>query len=377
MKNDEYDIIADYFQTEYYLAYEEILKKIGDRIKDIGHMSASDAHALQQITAYGADIQEIDAILKKQSKKSQEEMQKIYEEIANNGYEFAAKFYDAKGVLQVPISENIPLQNTLAALLKTGSELMQNFGNTSSIGVVNRRGVFVPFREHYVRMIDDAVLLVSTGVKDYNSAISSTVKELLNSGIRVKYESGRTRDIYSAVRMNILDGCNQVWLKTQEECGKQYGSDGFEISAHGLCAPDHIDIQGRQFTKEQYNKLNSTLQRPIGKMNCRHFAFPIVIGVSPPTYTDEELLQVNNLSNAIVSSGNWSGTRYEASQMMRRYESRIRQQKAKIAFYTAMGDDAQKTIANKKARQLSSEYRAFCANTGLTQKRNRTSLPKI
>lgn len=377
MKNDEFDIIADYFQNQYYLAYEEVLKKIGKRIKDVGHMSASDAHALQQVTAYGADIQEIDAILKKQAEKSQEEMQKVYEEIANNGYEFAAKFYDAKGVLQVPISENIPLQNTLTALLKTGSELMQNFGNTSSLGVVNRRGVFVPFREHYVRMIDDAVLLVSTGVKDYNSAISSTVKELLNSGIRVKYESGYTRDIYSAVRMNILDGCNQVWLKTQEECGKQYGSDGFEISAHGLCAPDHIDIQGRQFTKEQYNRLNSTLQRPIGKMNCRHFAFPIVIGVSPPTYTEEELKQVNNLSNAIVSSGNWSGTRYEASQVMRRYESRIRQQKAQSAFFGAMGDDAQKAIANKKVRQLSSEYRAFCANTGLTQRRNRTSMPKI
>lgn len=34
----------------------------------------------------------------------------------------------------------------------------------------------------------------------------------------------------------------------------QLGADGVEISAHGFCAPDHEDIQGKQMTKAEYAK---------------------------------------------------------------------------------------------------------------------------
>lgn len=373
---EEIEAIADYFQTRYFLAYQDILKLIGKRIAEIGKMSASDAHVLQQVTAYGVDIQEIDRILKENSKKSEEELKRIYLELMKEGYDFARQFYDAKDVVQPPLMQNEPLKQHLSALWEVSRQVMDDFSGTSTMGIVNSQGVFVPFREQYIRLIDDAVLLISTGTQDYQSAINDKLKEILKSGLRVQYESGRTREVYSAVRMNVLEGCTQVWMETQEECGRQYGADGVEISVHALCAPDHIHIQGKQYTKEEFEKVNSGLERPIGKMNCGHFTFPIVVGVSEPAYTNQELKHINNMSTAIVSSGGKQMTRYEASQVLRRYEARLRAEKAKKTLYEAVGDTHNKMISNKRIRELSAQYRKFAADTGLTPRPERTRLPK-
>ena len=46
-------------------------------------------------------------------------------------------------------------------------------------------------------------------------------------------------------------------LDIQQEVGERFGADGVEISAHYPCAEDHVDIQGRQFSNEKFEKLNS------------------------------------------------------------------------------------------------------------------------
>lgn len=375
--NEDFEAIAEYIQSQYADAYDDVLKKIGTRIKEIGKMSASDAHALQQVTAYGADIQDIDEILQKYSQKTAKEMKTVFENIVEDGYDFAKKFYVARGITQVALKDNDRLQSLVSSIWKMTQGTLKNFSSTTTMGVVDKNGIFVPFREQYNRIIDDAVLLVSTGTQDYTKAISNSVKSILPSGVKVKYESGATREAYSAVRMNVLDGCRQIWSDTREECGNQYSADGVEISVHALCAPDHLNIQGKQYTKAEFEKLNNSLDRPIGTMNCRHTTFPIIMGVDVPTYTDDELKQIRELSNKPVSSGNWSGTRYEASQRMRRYEYRIRQEKSKKALSEAMGDDDGKTAANKKIRELNTQYKNFCKDTGLTPRRNRTSMPKV
>lgn len=375
--NDEFEVIADYFQTQYSLAYQEILEKIGAHIQEIGKMTPSDAHQLQQITAYGTDIQEIDNILMKYSKKSKKEMKSVYEDIAQNGYDFAKKFYLAKELVQVPIAQNAPLQNMLASLWKSAQGILENYSSTTTMGVIDRTGAFVPFREQYTRMVDDAVLLVTTGTQDFTSAMRPRLQEMLQSGIRVRYESGRTRELYSAVRMNVLEGCNQIWMQTQEECARQYGSDGVEISAHALCAPDHLDIQGKQYSKEEYERVNASLARKIGTNNCHHHTFPILLGVSQPAYTSSELKKIRDMSTKKVSSGNWTGTRYEASQRMRRYEYRLRQEKAKKSLYDAVGDKDNSTIVQKRIRELNSQYKSFCKDVDLKPRQDRTRIPTV
>ena len=82
--------------------------------------------------------------------------------------------------------------------------------------------------------------------------------------MRITYASGRTRRLDSACRMNILEGVRQVNNGIRKEMGNQYGADGVEIDAHGLCAEDHLPYQGKQYTIKAYEKLNNKLKRPIG-----------------------------------------------------------------------------------------------------------------
>ena len=66
------------------------------------------------------------------------------------------------------------------------------------------------------------------------------------------------------------------------------------------------DIQGRQFSIEEYeklengdiaidykgNKYDGADKRHIGEYNCYHKIFSIVLGVSKPEYTDKQLKEI-------------------------------------------------------------------------------------
>ena len=74
---------------------------------------------------------------------------------------------------------------------------------------------------------------------------------------------------------------------------------------------DHADVQGRQFSNEEYKKLSdgevakdykgisrqlghskNGSYRHISEYNCYHKIFPIVLGVSKPEYTDKQLKEI-------------------------------------------------------------------------------------
>ena len=66
----------------------------------------------------------------------------------------------------------------------------------------------------------------------------------------VQYESGHTRRVDTAVRMNVLDAMRRMNQRAMEEVGREFGADGVEIDAHMLCAEDHLPYQGQQFSNE-------------------------------------------------------------------------------------------------------------------------------
>ena len=96
-----------------------------------------------------------------------------------------------------------------------------------------------------------------------------------------------------------------------------------EIDAHGLCAEDHLPYQGRQYSLRAYERLNSSLQRPIGTCNCRHGISYIILGVSPKTYDDSELQKMKDYSNAKIKIRDKECTRYQATQLMRQSETNM------------------------------------------------------
>lgn len=93
--------------------------------------------------------------------------------------------------------------------------------------------------------------------------------------------------------------------------------------------PDHRHIQGRQFSNEEWESINRSLDRPLGTLNCQHFATPIVLGVSKPVYSRKELTDINRRSSERIEYKGQKMSRYEASQRQRQMETAIAMQSRK------------------------------------------------
>ena len=221
-------------------------------------------------------------------------------------------------------------------------------------------------------MVNKATIAVQTGALDYDTAIRNEVKRLSDAGISVvEWESGYHRRLDSSIRMNVMEGVRQMNQEILNEAGEKF-ADGVEISAHDRPAPDHADIQGKQYTKEEYEKLNASLKRPIGTLNCMHIAFPIIYGVTKPSYTDEELRTMKEHANEKYT---WQGKElngYECTQKQRQYETEIRKAQDREKALRAAGDNVGADLEHQKAVALRKEYKAFSEHVGLKEKLNRT-----
>lgn len=350
-----------------------VVNRVCERIRKIGDIGAADAHRLKSVMEYAAgDMQAIEKEIARIMQKNVRDIDAIFEKAAAENIDFANAFFAARGTAPLKSYAQIAALDSLVRSVKAQAmDGLTNISNTHMIGFKDKTG-FKPLRESYIRAIDRAIYFVQTGAVDYNTAIRETVRDMARSGLRVTFESGYSRRLDSQARMNILEGVRRLNGEMMRETGRRFEADGVEISAHALCAPDHLDIQGRQYRQADWDRINGGLQRPIGTLNCHHFATPIIYGVSRPVYSEKELAEINRRSTETVE---WKGremTRYEASQQQRRLETKIRYAKDEREALKAAGDTIGARQAGKKSAALQREYKAFCEKTGLTPRYERT-----
>ncbi len=351
-----------------------VVLRICERIRKIGDIGAADAHRLKSAVEYAAgDLRAIEAEIARITKQNVKDIDALFEEVAAENLDFASVFFAARDMDPIQnYAQVAALDSFVRAAKAQAMDGVTNISNTHMIGFKRGRTV-VHLREYYISAIDRAITFVQTGTVDYHTAVRSTVKDMAKSGLRrVTFDSGYSRRLDSQARMNILEGVRRLNGEMMEETGKRFGADGVEISAHALCAPDHIDIQGRQYRKAEWERINGGLKRPIGTLNCHHYATPIIYGVSRPVYSRGELAEINRRSKETVE---WKGlemTRYEASQKQRQLETAIRYAKDERDAMTAEGDKLGAAQARRRSAALGREYKAFCEKTGLTPRLERT-----
>ena len=176
------------------------------------------------------------------------------------------------------------------------------------------------------------------------------------------------------MRGEVKEAVSRVYQGVQKRIGQEYGADGVEVSAHWDCAPDHLDVQGKQYTNEEFEALQSTLARPIGTMNCRHITYAIIIGLSPKTYSDADLQAMKDASMKTTVFDGKEMTKYEASQVQRKLERAIRKQKNRTVIAKAAGDDVMRREAQMNITQLTKKYSALSNKTGLPTKAGRMTV---
>ena len=375
--------ILERFYTRFNKYNSKVLKKLGNAIKKFDGISPSDAHTIAQELKYGTDIDDLTAELSKLSGKSVKDIEKTLDSVAKENVDFAETYYKAKNKEFVEYKDNKPLQRYVTSVKNETNELFKNISKAKNVGFVlkDEQGnkTFRPIKKVYNDLVDEAVFNVTTGVSDYQSAMRNTINQLADSGIRVNeekvaYKSGYSRRIDSAVRTNILTGIRKVNIGIQEQVGNEFGADGVEISAHSPCAEDHLPIQGKQFTKKEFDKINGSLDRPIGEYNCQHFVFSVVLGVNKPNYSRKQLRNMEYESTQIVEYEGKKYTKYEATQVQRKLETEIRKQKDRQIIAKASGNKEEIAKSQKNITTYTRKYNDFSKKAKLDTYKERLTV---
>ena len=244
-----------------------------------------------------------------------------------------------------------------------------------TMGFVGPNGKPLPLTQAYEQACDFAFQKVAFGAQDYNSAIRQATKELAKQGIvTIDYASGRTRTLEAAVRGNVMGAMGTMQEKISQQNHDDFGCDGWEISAHANSAPDHEPIQGKQYSDEEYTRLNNSLVRRIGTLNCGHAAFPIILGVDSPQYTPEDLEKFRQENEKGFTYEGKHYTGYQATQRQRLLERHIRYRKRRCLIDEATGDKEQLAIDQTKLTRLNDEYARFTKAAGLRSQRERAQV---
>ena len=383
-----------------------IIEQIGKSIKKIGTLSPTKAHELVQILKYGGDYDKIIKKLKETTQLSIKDIKKIFQEVAKANYEFAEQFYKYRNKKFIPFDENVLLQRQVNAITKqTASEFM-NLTNTRALGFgwVNDDGTitYKGLKDTYYDLLDKAVLNVDAGKETFDSALYRQLKEIGGGGIRVIFKN-RTMRADSAIRMQMMDALRTLHNEMDQQFGKEFDADGVEISVHLTPAPDHELVQGRQFTTNQYDKDGNLIKkgefekfqddensvsydgiefpkiseetgrdrRSISQYNCYHYIFSIILGVSKPRYTNEQLQQMIDDAHKKIKFDGKDYTMYEATQLQRKLETAIREAKDEQIMGKSSGNESLILKSQKRINQLTNKYKELSKVSGLPQMADR------
>ena len=367
------------------------LQKIGESINKIGTLSPSKAQQLGQVLKYGGNYDKIVEKLAKITELNVKDIYEIFEEVAKSDYAFAKQFYDYKGVKYIPYEENIALQNQVKALARITANQYVNLSNTLAFTKrVNGRVIYTGIARTYQDTLDKAILSISQGKSTFNEQMYSTIKELASSGLKtVDYANGRSVRLDSSVRQHLKGALRNLHNETQAVFGEEFGSDGVEISVHINPAPDHAEVQGRQFSKQEFAKFQNDQyavdytgkafapehdghdRRSISEYNCYHYTFDIVLGVSKPNYSNEELQEILDKNNKGFEFEGKHYTNYEGTQLQRVLEKKIREQKDIQIMAKASGNKELVQESQQNITLLTRKYKQLSDASGLQTKLQR------
>ena len=348
-----------------------LIEDIAKRVAKAGQFTGTASYEAWRLQQLGVSQKTLKKEIAKRLGVSMQQAEKLLTQSAKTGYNFdMSRFPTAQAI---PLSANSSLQQILDATVKLARDDLTNI--TQTMGFVGPDGVCRELTDAYVQACDFAFQKVSTGAQDYVSAIRDATRNLAERGIRtIDYKSGFHMSIEAAVRKCVMGGMGLMQEQISQQNHDDLGCDGWEISAHGGSAPDHEPIQGKQYSDKAYKRLNNSLKRRIGTLNCGHAAFPIIMGVSEPVYTEAELAEFREENEKGVTFDGKHYTLYEATQRQRKFERSIRKQKSRILVDKATEDTEKLQTDQIRLVRLRQEYARFSKGVDLPMQHERAEV---
>ena len=352
---------------------QNVLTRIGKRINKYGKLSLADVKSINNIAVVKQDMDAITKELAKVTGYNISQIEQMYGELLEEQHLANQPLYDYRGKKFVPFEENRELQAIARAYAKTTGEtcILDHNGNVKGL------------QRYYTDVLDKAVMQVSTGATDFNTAMRDSIIELGGSGVRVDYGGGVTRRLDTVVRQNLLWGAKQASTEYNTMIGEELGADGIEVDFHSNPRPSHEFMQGKQYVLGKARTINGihfesadeALER-LQDYGCLHYRTPIICGISEPRYSPEELKRLNEQNAKTYNINGKDVSGYEAQQMMRRVETAIREQKSIKQTAQASGDKALVKQCNDKIKAYKGKYEEITNITGFYPETKRMSVPR-
>ena len=351
------------------------IQKVVEQIKKIGELGQANINRLAIMAEMTSDVQEITERLMEATSLNKKDIQEIFNQAALETYtdqRFTKAFVQGNKPTAAArqrfaqYAENVSRQTT---------QNIENLSNTTAI------------RSAYRDAVDKGILAVSTGLGSYNAATRQIIREIGYNGMQVQYASGYHRRLDTAIRQNVIDGTKQIAQHGANIIGEALGYQEVEISAHMHSAPDHEPVQGRVFLKTEFDKMQAGLsfvdingrpyagfKRPIAEWNCGHFALPFDSRYSKPRYTEQQLQDWAAKNNAGCDMDGKHYTTYQAQQLMRKIETRVRRYKDTANAARLANDDTLRRECQMHINGLAAKYEQLATLSGLPMRKERMSV---
>jgi hypothetical protein len=276
--------------------------------------------------------------------------------------------------------KNGALQGIIDRYVKQNGKDILNLANTKALSVLDRNGNPIRFQDAIYKSFSDAVKTVTEGKADFYTTMRQTVQNLGGGGCRVNYGEGITRRLDTVVRQNMLWGIKQSHKEYNEIVGREIGADGIEIDYHSNSRPSHRYMQGKQYAKGAEGKTvngvfylsaekEGVYARLYEDYNCRHYETDIILGISEPRYSAEELKRFAEQDKRLYKIGNIEKDGYGWSQSMRGLETEIRKCKDEINALKAFGNsEAEIKALRQRIKTVRAKYNEIAEITGISAK---------
>lgn len=365
--------------AEVYRALElTLLRNISEQLTT-GKINEVTLQNIRELRSHGISLDEIQKAIKDASGISEKTLAELFADVVERNQVYYA---DALDLVKLTMPEALLDAAAINAIVEQTEDEVLNI--TRSMGfVVDGGRTYLPPAKAYDWALNNAAIQVNSGIS-YNKAIANATKQLADSGLKVvDYESGHRDHVDVAVRRAVMTGINQLNRQYDEKAMQELKTDLVEVSAHAgardVDGPNgwenHKAWQGRIYRWQKYAEMFpgvSSGDYPdfeetcgLGDVtgilgaNCRHSYHAFIEGIMEPTYTEEQLA---NIDPPDFEYEGQKYTHYEATQVQRSMENTIRKWKRREAAATNAED---KAIAKARIQVLKAKYKEFSEAAGL------------
>lgn len=359
------DALSDPIIDLYDAYMQSVINDIARRLVKMGKVTATAAWQVQRITESGALYKFVIAEIAKLTGKRKSELRRLFKEAGVKSMKFDDSIYKAAGLNPLPLNLSPAMVNVLKIGLDKTNIMMSNLTQTTAATA----------QEAFINAADLAYMQVTTGAMSYNQAIRAAIKNVADQGLTViQYPSGRRDQLDVAMRRAVLTGVQQTSGRLQTIRADEMKQDLVQTSAHYGARPTHAEWQGRIFSRSGGHAVYPDFVASTGYgepdglcgVNCRHSYFPFIEGVSENAYS---AAMRENLKNREVTYKGKRISQYEASQIQRSLERKVRDHKRRAEALGAAGLDNRLEINQVKRYQA--DLRAFVSETRLKREPER------